>query len=82
MYVRPILALLIVVVVVLAVTLAAAQNVMVEKVTPRVMTGEDVGFRVEGLREGSTPVGRIVVRINGRWVEAELASGPLPLSTQ
>ena len=82
MHFRPIIAVLVVVVVVLAVTLAAAQNVMVEKVTPRVMTGEDVGFRVEGLRGGSTPVGRIVVRINGQWVVAELASGPLPLSTQ
>jgi hypothetical protein len=62
----------------------AAQAIMVEKVPPTVMTGENVGFRVEGLRGGTTPVGRIVVMVNGRWVEAELASGPgtTPLSTR
>ena len=63
---------------------ATAQVVMVEKVPPRVIAGENVGFRVEGLRGGTTPVGRIVVMVNGQWVEAELASapGPTPLSTR
>jgi hypothetical protein len=45
---------------------------MVEPVTPRIVTGGDVGFRVEGLRGGSTPVGTFVVRVNGEWVEAEV----------
>jgi len=53
-----------------ATTWAASQLVVVDPVTPRVI--EDVGFRVEGLRGGSTPVGTIVVRIEGQWVEAEV----------
>jgi hypothetical protein len=82
MHFRSLIAALAVLVIIVAATWAAAQTVFVEKVTPTVVSGENVGFRVEGLRGGSTPVGRIVVRINGQWVTAELASGPLPLSTQ
>jgi hypothetical protein len=56
-----------------AATWIAAQSVAVTPVTPRVLSGDDIGFRVEGLR-GSTPVGKIVVRVNGQWIEAEAAS--------
>lgn len=60
---------------------AGAQVVAVNPVTPTVMTGGDVGFRVEGLR-GSTPVGTLVVKVNGQWVAAEIAGsrGATPLS--
>ena len=69
--------------VVVAAAWVAAQAVIVNKVTPAVIAGENVGFRVEGLRGGVTPVGRIVVKINGQWVEAELASvTTAPLSTR
>jgi hypothetical protein len=51
-----------------------AQSIAVAPVTPRVLSGADVGFRVEGLR-GNTPVGQVVVRVNGQWIAAELASG-------
>ena len=36
-----------------------------------VLTGHDVGFRLEGY-SGSTPAGRIVVKVNGQWVEPNL----------
>ena len=55
----------------------AAQSVAIDRVPPRIMMGEDVAFRVEGLR-GNTPVGTIVVRVNGQWVAAEIA--PLGLT--
>lgn len=50
---------------------AAAQAIGITPVPPRVMTDSDLGFRVEGLR-GETAVGRLVVRVNGRWVDAEV----------
>lgn len=50
-----------------------AQSVAIERVTPRIMSGGDVGFRVEGLR-GGTPVGTVVVQVNGQWVAAEIGS--------
>jgi len=62
-----------------------SQLVAVNPVTPRVVTGEDLGFRVEGLRGGSTPVGTLVVRVNGEWVEAEVTlpgRGTTPLSSR
>lgn len=43
---------------------------------PRVLTGSDIGFRIEGTepRTGN-PMGTWVVKVNGDWVEA--ASRPL-----
>jgi hypothetical protein len=35
----------------------------------RVISGGDIGFRIDGI-DGDKVVGRIVVRINGEWVEA------------
>ena len=59
-----------------------AQAVAVNKVPPKVMTGADVGFRVEGLR-GATPVGTLVIKVNGEWVEAEIVPpNPRSLSTR
>lgn len=45
---------------------------------PRVFFGEDVGFRVEALR-GEVPTGVIVIKVNGKWVEAQvgLKLGPI-----
>ena len=54
-------------------TWMAAQAIPITPVPPRVLSGADVGFRVEGLR-GNTPVGKIVVRVHGQWIEADLAS--------
>jgi hypothetical protein len=52
-------------------TVWAMSQVMVNPVTPRVVTGADLGFRVEGLR-GGTPVGTVVIRVNDEWVQAEV----------
>ena len=35
-----------------------------------VISGNDLGFRIDS-RKGDTPVGRLVIRINGQWVEVE-----------
>ena len=34
----------------------------------RVLSGADIGFRVEGNKDGRA-VGTLVVRINGQWIE-------------
>ena len=41
---------------------------------PTVIAGNDLGFRVESTTNG-IPVGKLVVRINGKWVEAQLGGG-------
>lgn len=37
-------------------------------VQPSIVFGNDVGFRIERTQDG-VPVGRVVVRIDGRWVD-------------
>ena len=59
----------------------SAQLLMTTPVTPHVVTGGDIGFRVEGLR-GNTPIGRLVVKVDGNWVEADFGSATRPLSTR
>ena len=38
--------------------------------SPTILSGDDVGFRLERVRDG-VPVGRVVVRVDGRWVEPQ-----------
>jgi len=42
---------------------------------PMIVSGEDVGFRIQGY--GLTAaIGRLVVRVNGRWQQTQLAPDP------
>jgi hypothetical protein len=50
-----------------------AQVVPAPSVPPGVLTGADIGFRVENT-EPNRVVGRLMVRLNGRWVEAQFAN--------
>ena len=36
--------------------------------SPTVVSGSDIGFRIERTQDG-IPVGRLVVRVDGRWVD-------------
>ena len=42
---------------------------------PRIVSGPDFGFRIEADLRG-TPVGKLVVRVDGRWIEAQVAAEP------
>ena len=35
---------------------------------PTIVSGNDIGFRIERTQNGM-PVGRVVVRVDGRWVD-------------
>lgn len=43
-------------------------------VEPVVLSGGDLGFRMTA-RKGDTPVGQLVVRIDGQWREVEYSLG-------
>jgi len=47
--------------------------------TPTIISGSDIGFRVEHQR-GDHVTGTLVVRINGNWWDVEPATGVKPLS--
>jgi hypothetical protein len=34
----------------------------------RIVTGDDLGFRVEGMDHRGSPTGTFVIRLNGEWV--------------
>jgi hypothetical protein len=56
-----------------------AQAFATRPVTPVVLSGADIGFRVTGLK-GNAPLGQLVIRVNGEWKEVEMgALGPLSL---
>jgi hypothetical protein len=38
--------------------------------SPTILTAGDVGFRLERVRDG-VPVGHVVVKVDGRWVEPQ-----------
>jgi len=49
--------------------------------SPIVISGNDVGFRMEG-RKGNTPVGRLVVRIDGQWMDVESVWTAKPITSK
>ena len=60
----------------------ASAQVFEERVQPPVtFSGGDVGFRVEA-RRADAVVGKLVIRVNGKWVDAEFGGGTLRLSTR
>ena len=71
-----------IVVILLVVTLAAGVRVGAQvarnplPVPPTVLAEPDVGFRVEGV-DGEFPIGRLVVRVKGQWIEAQIRDGRL-----
>jgi hypothetical protein len=42
---------------------------------PRIVSGPDFGFRIEADQSG-TPIGKLVVRVDGKWIEARVAVVP------
>jgi hypothetical protein len=57
----------------LVASIVHAQSYRVNPVPPRVVTGADFGFRIEGEQNGA-PVGVPVVRINGEWMAVKLGA--------
>jgi len=47
---------------------------------PLVISGNDIGFRVDRY-EGRRPVGVIVVRVDGQWIEPKSVPQPRPLGS-
>jgi hypothetical protein len=48
---------------------------------PVLLSGADVGFRIESYDRGK-PVGTLVVRLNGRWVEPRSVMQAMPLGSR
>jgi hypothetical protein len=76
---RPVAAVVFAVVLLALAAWSSAQVAIAPRpVTPVVLAGPDIGFRMQA-QKGSTPVGQLVVRINGEWRAVEFGQVPLPL---
>jgi hypothetical protein len=49
-----------------------AQTIFLEREL-RIVSGADVGFRIDGTDQSGKPVGRWMIRVDGKWVEASTA---------
>jgi hypothetical protein len=47
--------------------------------TPTVITGNDLGFQVDSTT-GGIPTGKLVVKVNGKWIEPKYTIGVRPLT--
>ena len=45
---------------------------------PQIVSGSDVGCRIEGKTAAGDPVGTWVIRVNGKWVPATTKLGVRP----
>ena len=45
-----------------------------QPVAPKVFAGDDLGFRMTS-RKGQSPVGQLVIRVDGEWREVEFSYG-------
>ena len=48
---------------------------------PTVISGKDIGFRVERF-DGGRPVGVLVIRVDGQWVEPKSVPKPTPIGSR
>ena len=62
-------------VVVAMATLAFAQGRLAQ---PQMLSGNDIGFRVESIDLGGKAVGTWLVRYNGNWIEVSSQGGLRP----
>jgi hypothetical protein len=58
----------------------AHAQVGTQPVSPAVFSGADIGFRMTGRAKGDTPVGELVVRVNGEWKPVQFSYGVRPLT--
>jgi hypothetical protein len=64
----------------IAITAIAQSRSTTPDEKPVVISGNDIGFRVDRY-DGGRPVGVIVVRVDGRWVEPKSVPQPRPLGS-
>ena len=49
---------------------------------PTIISGNDIGFRVDGWAKDGTPIGRIVVHQEGKWLDVTLSGRVRPLTSK
>jgi hypothetical protein len=62
--------------VLVAVFASALTFAQTSRTEPQILSGGDIGVRIDGTDPWGAPIGTVVVRLYGQWVE--LSSHPIP----
>jgi hypothetical protein len=59
------------------ISLSAQLQLQLMTEMPQIVSGNDIGFRIDSTKDGF-PVGTLMIRMNGRWVQASssMSVGP------
>jgi hypothetical protein len=60
-------------------TTRAQMGPLLRSQEPRIVSGEDVGFKVEGVDWNGRPIGTLVIRVDGKWLETGVEMDVRPL---
>ncbi len=61
--------------------LASAVTAQVTRVAPRVVSGENIGFRIDSLDLKGQPIGRLVIKMDRDWVPVSTSIQRAPAIT-
>ncbi len=59
--------------------LASTVTLAQMRMPPMMLSGPDIGFRVEGFNRGGLPTGTLMVRMGGEWIEVGTATRVHPV---
>jgi len=62
--------------------LASALTAQVHRSSGRIVSGGDLGFRIESTDLKGRPVGTLVIRVDNQWVEPAITSKPTPATAR
>jgi hypothetical protein len=65
----------------IAIAAIAQSHLTMPDQEPTVISGKDIGFRVERY-DGRRPVGVLVIRVDGQWVEPKSVPKPTPIGSR
>ena len=81
LFANPLFLVSLVVLVVVGLLASVVVPAQVSRTQPRVISGGDLGFRVTGTDTQRRPIGALVIRVNGEWVEPAEQVGPKRLTS-
>ena len=67
---------------VVVVMLGAIATAQINRTPPHILSGDDIGFRIDGTDRSGKPTGTLLVRVNGQWVEVGSAIKAAPALTK
>ena len=55
------------------------QEIQVGQPVGAILTGENIGFQLIASMNGEVATGKLMIKVNGRWLPATAPTGPVPV---